>query len=86
MKTNFFNTNFTIENYADYLSLVFEDTHFPAEELKPFVLKGIKKGLERYAKRKRKSNMFVYVTYFVKVEVENYKKSKLLINLTLRKR
>ncbi len=86
MNKDIFNTKFNIENYTDYLSLVFEDSNFEADELKPIVLIGIKKGLSKYNEKRRKVNLFVYVTYFVKTEVENFKNSKLLINLTLRKR
>lgn len=86
MKPDIFNTNFSHENYADYLSLIFEDKNFTAEELKDSVTTGINKGIRKYKDKKRKVNIFVYVTYFVKIEVEKYKKSKLLINLSFRKK
>jgi hypothetical protein len=86
MENQTFETNFNHDNFTDYMCLVFQDKNFEPEELRPSVLIGIKKGLDKYKKKNRTVNFFVYVTYFVKKEVDKYKKSKLLINLSLRKR
>jgi hypothetical protein len=86
MKKDIFNTNFNQDNFTDYMCLVFEDKNFEAEELKPSVLEGLKKGLDKYKEKKRTVNIFIYITYFVKKEVDEFKKSKLLINISLKKR
>jgi hypothetical protein len=86
MKQNLFNSNFNHDNFIEYMCLVFEDKHFKSDELRPSVLTGIEKGLNKYNEKRRKVNLFVYVTYFVKKEVTDYKKSKLLFNLSFKKR
>lgn len=68
-----FNPKFNKENLIEYLSLVFEDDKNSSEKLKPIVELGILKGLEKYESNDRKVNLFVYLTYFVKVEVNKYK-------------
>jgi hypothetical protein len=78
MNTQTFNTDLDYENLVDYFSLVFEDEIFPSKELIPVVEVGIQKGLEKYQEKDRDVNLFVYVTYFVKKEVNFYKNSKII--------
>ena len=68
------------------MCLIFEDKNFSASELEPYVKLGFRKGFKKYKSNKRESDFIVYVSYFVKTEVEKYKNSKLLINISLRKR
>ena len=74
--TNKFTTNFDLENFVDYLSLVFEDENYTSDELIPVVRAGVEKGLKKYDEKQRDVNLFVYVTYFVKKEVNDLKNSK----------
>jgi hypothetical protein len=70
-----FSATFTISGFAEYMSLVFQDDEFTSEELLPIVYKGIETGLEKYSENSRNSDLFTYITYFVKSEILKFKNS-----------
>lgn len=71
-----FNTNFSPDGFAEYLSLIFEDDNFTAEQLLPSVWEGINTGVAKYNQKNRESDFVTYVTYYVKLSVNNFKNSQ----------
>ena len=68
-----FKASFSLSEYAELMSLIFEDEKFNSEALLPIVYEGIEKGIELYNKNNRDSDFFTYITYFVKSKVLKYK-------------
>lgn len=73
LNPNRFSTNFTDEQFIEYLCLIFEDDNYTMDDLRPFVFDTVIKAVDMYERHNRDSMLSVYVTQCVKVAVENYK-------------